>query len=232
MTFLQRTNAVLRRLGKTQTNSTDFPSAASDSWPGLVKEFLKEAELEIWKEHDWSTLMTSGTISSTSDRTVNLASSFSDFGRAIDLTSTTHDIVLEPCSLLDIDADDPDLDDEANPTRYHIAYPNLLFNRTPSSETFRFRYVKRPTVPTLHSSTSDLPEFCDLPQVMYAYWQLQATREDAEDGGTKARQMYLDSLARAIGQDKRRTDRLFVYQSVFPDMPRRVVPFPSNYAGY
>lgn len=229
LTYLQLTNATLRRLGKAQVVSADFAGLAADTWGGLVKDFLNDAQREVYKEHDWSTLITLYTISAISDRTYNLSTSVSDFGREIDLTSTTNDQVLEPTTLRTIDTLDPDLDDSASPLRYHIAYPNLLFDRTPSSETFRLRYVKRPAVLSAVTAVSDLPEYCDMVLVWYAYWQLQATREDATDGGEVARSIYENTLARAIGQDRRRMDRVWSLQPIWPTRIREVVPFPPAY---
>lgn len=229
MTYLQLTNATLRRLGKSQVVSADFAGLAADSWGGLVKDFLNDAQREVYKEHDWSTLMTSYTISGTSARTYDMSVSISDFGREIDLVSTTHDLVLEPTTLRTIDALDPDLDDAAQPLRYHIAYPNLLFDRTPSSETFRLRYIKRPANLSAVGDVSGLPEYCDMVLVWHAYWQLQATREDATDGGEVSRQTYESTLARAIGQDRRRMDRVWVMRPMWPTRIRDLVPFPPAY---
>lgn len=226
-TFLVLTNRVLRRLGKTQTTAT-LSTLAADSWGGIVRDLVNEAQQEVYKEHDWSTLLTSGTISSISVRTYDLATSFSTFGREIDLISTTNSRRLQPVNHLDIDEVDPGLDDAGAPTAYTIAYPDLLFNRTPSSETFRLRYVRRPTDLSGNTDVSLLPEFCDTVLVLWVYWQLQATREDAQDGGEQARGMYQESLARAIGQDRRRMDRLYVMQPVYP-VGREIVPFPAAY---
>jgi hypothetical protein len=105
-----------------------------------------------------------------------------------------------------------------------------LFISTPSSVAYRLRYLRRPTDLSAVGDTSLLPEFCDLVLVWWAVWQLAATREDAADGGTNARTNYESSLARAIGQDRRRMDRLYVMQPVFPARPgRAIVPFPAGY---
>lgn len=225
-TYLQLVNRTLRRLGKSQTTAT-LSGLAADSWGGIVRDMINEAQQELYKEHDWSTLITSGTFTA-SVRTYNLATSFSDFGREIDLVDTTNERVLIPDSHLAIDTFDPGLDDAGPPTHYTISYPNLLFSHTPTSVAMRLRYVKRPTDLSANTSTSDLPEFCDTTLVLWVYWQLQATREDAQDGGEQARSLYQESLARAIGQDRRRMDRVFVMQSTFPQV-REIVPFPPQY---
>lgn len=216
MTFLQLGNAVLRRLGKSQAAASDYTAATSgsDSWPALVKDFLNDAQREIAKEHDWSTLYTSGTFT-TSSRTYDLSASFSDFGREVDLTDTTNRVVLEPHSLRELDAEDPDQSQSGAPTRYSIQYPNLLFDRTPTSTAYRLRYLKRATDLSANADTSILPEYCDLALIWWAYWQLSATREDNQDRGETARDIYEKSLARAIGQDRRRVDRLYRLQPVY-----------------
>ena len=229
-TYLRMTNSVLRRLGKAQVTTLTEVSDDVDSWVSIVKDTLNEAQQEVYKEHDWSTLFTTGTISSTSARTYNLATSFSDFGRELSLTSTTNDRVLTPViSVVELDQDDPDLDDTGSPTHYHIAYPNLLFNKTPSSETFRLRYIIRPTNLSANGDLSTLPEYCDMALIWWSYWQLAATREDATDGGKRAEEIYEKVLARAIGQDKRRMDQTRVLRSVFPRYQRELVPFPPAY---
>lgn len=214
MTYLQLTNGVLRRLGKSQTTSGSFAGETGDTWPGLVKDFLNDAQREIAKEHDWSTLYTSGTFT-TSSRTYDLSASFSDFGREIDLTDTTNQRVLEPHSLRELDAQDPLFTTAGTPTRYAIHYPNLAFNYTPAALSFRLRYLKRATDLSAHGDVSLLPEYCDLPLVWWAYWQISATREDAQDRGESARDIYEKSLARAIGQDRRRVDRVYRLQPVW-----------------
>lgn len=215
MTFLQLGNAVLRRLGKSQVSSATYTATAlaTDEWPSLVKDFLNDAQREIAKEHDWSTLMTSGTFT-TSSRTYDLSASFSDFGREIDLADTTNRRVLEPHSLRELDEEDPDQAQAGSPTRYSIQYPNLLFNRTPAAVAYRLRYLKRATDLSASTDVSILPEYCDLPLIWWAYWQLSATREDTQDGGERARDIYEKSLARAIGQDRRRHDRVYRLQPV------------------
>ena len=229
LTYLQMVNAVLRRLGKGQTTTGAFAGLAADSWGGIVKDELNLAQAEIYKEHDWSTRYTTATLSSVSVRTFNLATAQSDFGRAISLTSTTFERVLVPVSHIDIDQYDPGLDDGGAPTAYAIDYPNLLFNRTPSAETFRFRYVRRATALSASTDVSTLPEYCDVPLVWWAVWQLASSREDFADGGQNAQDTYRTSLAAAIAQDKRRVDRIAVMQPAFGGMERAVVPFPPQY---
>lgn len=230
MTFFQMGCAVLRRLGKSQPSSATYAAATGDDWSALVKEFLNEAQREIAKEHDWSTLYTSGTFT-TSSRTYDLSASFSDFGREIDLTDTTNQRVLEPHSLRELDAEDPLLTTAGTPTRYSIQYPNLVFNWTPSSVSYRIRYLKRATDLSASADTSILPEYCDLPLVWWAYWQLSATREDNQDRGETARDIYEKSLARAIGQDRRRVDRVYRLQpsAVTTAVGRDLVNFGSHY---
>ena len=79
-TFLGLVNAVLRRLGKPQTNSTDFAGLSIDSWGGIVKIEVNQALQAVFSEHDWSTLTATASFSS-SVRTYNLSTSFSTFGR-------------------------------------------------------------------------------------------------------------------------------------------------------
>lgn len=213
MTYLQLVNSVLMRLGKSQI--TDFTGQTGDTWGGIVRTFLNEAQREIAKEHDWSTLYTSGTFT-TSNRTYDLSASFSNFGREIDLTDTSNRIVLEPVAIRVIDAEDPDQSQAGSPTRYTIQYPNLLFNRTPTSVAFRLRYLKRATDLSLVSDVSLLPEYCDLTMVWWAVWQLAASREDNQDRGETARDIFDKSLARAIGQDRRRMDRLYRLGALYP----------------
>lgn len=212
-TFLQLVNRVLQRIGKSQI--TDFTGQTGDVWGGIVRDFLNDAQREVEKEHDWSTLYTSGTFT-TSSRTYDLSASFSDFGREIALVDTDNRRVLEPVSAREIDEEDPAQEQEGPPTRYSIQYPNLLFNRTPSAVDFRLRYLKRPTTLSLVSDVSTLPEYCDLVLVWWAVWQLQASREDAQDGGERARDIYEKSLARAIGQDRRRMDRVWRLAALWP----------------
>jgi len=209
--------------------SADFAGLASDSWGGLVKDTLNEAQTALFQEHDWSTLYTTATFS-TSNRTYDLSASVSGFTRAVDLVSTTNNRVLVEVTLRDLDEDDPGLDDAGAPTAYHIAYPSLLFDRTPSSEAFRLRYLARPTALSAGSSTSDLPEYCDLVLIGWAHHLLLATREDVADLGRTAKAEVQLQLSRAIAQDQRRMDRLYVMQSVFPASPQRsLVPFPPAY---
>lgn len=231
-TFLGLVNGVLRRLGKSQVASaTTLSTLSADTWGGIVRDTVNEGIQEIHKEHDWSTLITTATLSSVSVRTFNLSTSQSDFSRPISLVDTTNGKVLQPVGFLDIEYDDPELDDSGSPDAYNIAYPNLLFNLTPSSITYRLRYVARPATLSANADTSDLPEFCDLPTILWTVWQLGATREDAQDGGESLRQIYDTSLARAIGQDRRRMDRAWILQPVFPTFPE-IVPFPPQYDRY
>lgn len=226
LTYLQLCNRVLMRLGKTQL--TSFTGATGDTWGGIVKDFINDAQQEVYKEHDWSTLQTSGTFT-TSSRTYDLSSTFSDFGREVSLTDTTSDRVLTPVMARSLDWDDPDLDDSGQPTAYAINYPNLLFDRTPSAHSFRLRYFKRPTALSNTSDVSTLPEYCDMALVWWAVWQLQASREDAQDGGEGAKAIYTQSLARAIGQDQRTMDQMHVMQPVFPAAPRPILRLPTTY---
>lgn len=209
LTALQLCNRVLMRLGKSQL--TDFTGATGDTWGGIVRTFIADAQGEVWKEHDWSTLYTSGTFT-TSSRTYDLSTSFGDFGREIDLVDTSTPCPpLEPASLRELDTLDPALTTSGTPRRYSIQYPNLVFDRTPTAVSYRLRYLKRPTTLTATSVTSavsDLPDVCDLVLVWWAVWQLAATREDNQDRGETARDIYEKSLARAIGQDRRRMDTL------------------------
>jgi hypothetical protein len=231
MTFLQLGNAVLRRLGKSQVSSATYTATAlgADDWPSLVKDFLNDAQREIAKEHDWSTLYTSGTFT-TSSRTYDLSTTFSTFGREIDLVDTTNSVVLEPHSLRELDAEDPTQAQAGGPTRYSIQYPNLLFNRTPAAVSFRLRYLQRATDLSASTDVSSLPEYCDLPMIWWTYWQLSATREDNQDRGETARDIYEKSLARAIGQDRRRVDRIYRLQPAFAgDGGRHAVNFGAHY---
>ncbi len=214
MTYLQLTNGVLRRLGKSQTTSSAFSGETGDTWPGLVKDFLNEAQREIAKEHDWSTLFTSGTFT-TSSRTYDLSTTYSTFGREVDLTDTTNLRVLEPVSLRTLDEIDPILTTGGTPTRYSIQYPNLVFDYTPTSLSYRLRYLQRATDLSANGDTSILPEYCDLPLIWWTVWQLAASREDSQDRGETARDVYDKSLARAIGQDRRRTDRVFALKPLY-----------------
>ena len=213
-TFLQLTNGVLRRLGKSQTTSSAFAGETGDTWPGLVKDALNDAQREIAKEHDWSTLYTSGTFT-TSSRTYNLATSFSDFGREIDLADTTNRRVLEPHSLRELDEEDPDQAQAGAPTRYAINYPDLLFNRTPASVAYRLRYLKRATDLSAYGDVSTLPEYCDIPLILWVVAEYSSSREDNQDRGQRAQDKYDKSLARAIGQDRRRVDRIYRLQPVW-----------------
>jgi hypothetical protein len=213
LTYLQLCNRVLMRLGKSQL--TSFTGATGDTWGGIVKDFINDAQREVAKEHDWSTLVTSGTFT-TSSRTYDLSATFSNFGREIALIDTDNRVVLEPHSLRELDDEDPDQSQAGPPTRYAINYPNLLFNRTPSAVDFRLRYVKRATDLSAVGDVSGLPEYCDMVLVWWAVWQLAASREDSQDRGETARSMFDATLARAIGQDRRRVDRLFRLQPLFP----------------
>lgn len=231
LTFLQMANRVLMRLGKAQVVSTGFTTASTtgDTWREIVRDSLNDAQSDIYKEHDWSTLQTSGTFTS-SVRTYNLATSFSTFGREVDLVDTTNNRMLQPVDAREIDAFDPGLDDAGAPTAYAINYPDLLFDRTPTSVAYRIRYFRRPTALSAAADVSILPEYCDLAMVWWVVWQLQASREDAQDGGEGARGIYQSTLARAIGQDRRRMDQLMVLRPVFSHRTgRSIVSFPSTY---
>lgn len=228
LTYLQMTNRCLLRLGHPQVASADFAGLAVDSYGGFVKDLLNEAQGEVAKEHDWSTLITSGTFTS-SVRTYNLATSFSDFGREIDLTDTTNRRVLEPTILRSLDVEDPSQANSGDPVAYTIEYPNLLFNVTPSSISFRLRYVKRPTTLSTVSSVSDLPEFCDMALIWWTVWQLAASREDASEGGATSKAVYDSTLARAIAQDRRRVDRMWRMMPVFPRSGVATLRFPAGY---
>ena len=71
-----------------------------------------------------------------------------------------------------------------------------------------------------------------MPIIWWAVWQLQASREDAQDSGENARSIYTSSLARAIGQDRRRSDFMYVMQPVSSVGPaprhRRRTPRPTR----
>lgn len=211
LSYLNLTNAVLRKLGKAQTDSSSFASVAADSWPGLVKSTLNEAQQELARKHDWSSLFTSGTFT-TSSRTYDLSASFTGLVRAIDLVTTTNNRLLVPITPREIDAYDPGLDDAGSPTHYALEYPNLLFNRTPSSEAFRLRYLTRATDLSASTDVSSLPEYCDRVLILWATWELLRTREDLEgDALTQHRDELRLATAEAIHQDKRRaTDRVWV----------------------
>lgn len=230
LTYLQLTNRVLMRLGKAQVASAGFTSLTGDTWGGIVRDSLNDAQAEIYKEHDWSTLQTTATFT-TSSRTYDLSASVSTFGREVDLADTTNNRILQPVNARDIDEFDPGLDDAGAPTAYALDYPNLLFNRTPTSTAYRLRYFKRPTALSAAADVSLLPEFCDLALVWWVVWQMQASREDAQDGGEGARAIYQSTLARAIGQDRRRMDHLLVLRPAFAGShpTRSIVPFPSHY---
>ncbi len=217
LTYLQLVNRVLQRLGKSQVASSDFNAATGDTWPGLVKDFINDAQLEVAKEHDWSTLFTSITFT-TSLRTYDMSTTVSSFGREVDLTDTTHRVVLEPHSLRELDEEDPSQTDAGSPTRYSIQYPYLTFNRTPSSTTYRLRYIQHAIDMVVYADVSVLPRYCDMVLVWWAVWQLSASREDNQDRGETAREIYDKTLARAIGQDRRRTDRIYRLLPVFPMM--------------
>jgi hypothetical protein len=212
LNFLQLANRALQRLGKTQLG--DFTGAVGDSWGGLVRDFINDAQAEVSKEHDWSTLYDSGTFTSSS-RIYDLSTAFSDFGREIDLICLGTGGVLTAVSQRDLDAEDPDQAQSGAPERYSIQYPDLTFNRTPTAVNFRLRYLQRPTPLSVETDTSLLPEYCDLVLVWWTVWQLGASREDNQDRGETARDIYEKSLARAIGQDRRRMDRLLHAQPLF-----------------
>lgn len=229
-TALQLVNRVLIRLGKPQVTSFTGIASGTDNWGSLALDMLNDGQQYLYTEHDWSTLYTTGTFT-TSSRTYDLSSSFSDFGRAIDLVDTTNQQILTEISPRQADAFDPILTTAGAPDAFSIEYPNLLFNLTPSAVAYRLRYLKRPTAFSGVSDTSLLPEYCDLVLQHWAYWQLLATREDASDGGGAAKRLYDEALARAIAQDQRRTDKLYRMQSVWPrrDRLRTLVPYPPQY---
>ena len=79
-TALQLVNAALRRLGKSQI--TSFTGASGDTWGGLVLDSLNEAQREVEKEHDWSTLVTSGTFSTSSRTSISYCDWRSPIGAA------------------------------------------------------------------------------------------------------------------------------------------------------
>lgn len=225
-TALQLVNGVLRRLGKSQVSDFTGISTGTDNWGSLVLDTLNEGQGEITKEHDWSTLYTSGTFT-TSSRTYDLSTSFSDFGREVDLVDTTNEVLLTPLPIRAIDAIDPGQGQSGPPRHYTIQYPNLLFDRTPSAVSFRIRYLKRPTAFSTVSTVSLLPEYCDMVLVWWTVWQLHASREDAQDRGETARDIYEKSLARAIGQDRRRMDILWRFGAVYPNTGTLARP-PAN----
>ena len=225
-TYLQLANRALIRLGKAQV--TTLVGTTTDTWPDFVKILLNDAQQEIGKEHDWSTLITSVTFT-TSSRTYNLATSVSTFGREIDLVDTGNRRVLVAVNLRDIDEQDPANTISGVPTAYAIHYPDLLFNLTPTSVAFRLRYVKRPTDLSADADVSTLPEYCDLPMVWWVVWQLYASREDAADGGGRAQGIYQRSLDRAIAQDRNRMDRLYRLRPMFGGRWRDPVPWPAAY---
>ena len=228
LTYLQLTNRVLQRLGRPQLTSANFAGVASDSWGGLTKDALNDAQRCLYAEHDWSTLKTSGTFT-TSSRTYDLSASFSDFGRELDLADTTNNKVLDPVDQQDIDREDPGQLNSGDPWRYSINYPDLFFNRTPTAVAFRLRYLKRPATLSVEGSTTDLPEQCDLVLVHWVVWQFESTREDADDHGKAAWMVYLRELDMAKRQDTRRMDRIYAPRSAFPSRLRAVVPYPSTY---
>lgn len=227
LTYLQLVNRVLMRLGKAQVESAGFTSLSGDTWGGIVRDSINDAQQEVYKEHDWSTLQTTASFT-TSSRTYDLSASVSTFGREVDLVDTTNGRTLTPVMARDIDEYDAELDDSGHPTAYAINYPNLLFDRTPSSIAFRLRYFKRPTALSAAADLSILPEYCDMAMVWWVVWQMQASREDAQDGGENARTIYQSTLARAIGQDRRTTDLLLVMRPI-SIMPDPILRLPSDY---
>ncbi len=228
LSYLNLVNRVLMRLGKSQI--ANFTGQTGDTWGGIVRDFLNDAQAEVAKEHDWSTLYTSGTFS-TSSRTYDLSTSFSNFGREVSLTDTTNNYVLEPTNARELDVADPDLTTAGVPRRYAIHYPSLLFDLTPTSVSYRLRYLKRATTLSVAADVSTLPEYCDMVLVWWAVWQLQASREDAQDGGERAKDIYEKSLARAIGQDRRRMDRVYRMGQLWPraDFNRPLANLGRNY---
>lgn len=236
-TYLQLTNSVLRRLGKAQVTSAAFATVADDSWPGIVKATLNEAITEIWKEHDWSTLMQARTFSGAT-RIVNLSTitttpsgSFTDFGRDIGLYDTTNNRRLMGDWTGTLFARDINQDDTGIPGYYTIYYPSLQFDQAPSSTiTYRLVYLRRPVLLTTVSTVSDLPDLCDLPIIWWSVWQIGATREDWDDQGQNAKKTFDETLARALGQDRRRMDRVHQLGSAFTQWTVwDVVPFPPRY---
>ena len=228
LTFLQLVNRTLSRLGKPQTTST-LSTAAADSWPGLVRDAVLETIQTFYMAHDWSTLMTSGTFT-TSSRTYSLATDFSDFGRELDLTDTTNiRVLVAVSSLRDLDEIDPTQVDAGAPYRYHINYPNLVFDKTPSSVAYRLRYLTRPTTLSANGDTCTLPEYCDRGIILWTVYDLLATREDDLDMADRMEARAQAALKAAIIQDKRRVDAPMILRALFDERSHAVVPFPSSY---
>ena len=137
--------------------------------------------------------------------------------------------MLDEVSARDIDEYDPGQAYSGPPTAFALEYPNLLFSSTPTSISYRLRYLTRPTAMAVNADLSTLPESCDQVLIAWVYWQLLTTREDAKDGGVAAKRLYDESLRRAMAQDDRRIDRLHRMQSVYPARARDLVPFPPEY---
>lgn len=228
LTYLNLVNRVLQRLGKPQVVTADFAGLASDSWGGLTKDAINDAQQDLYAEHDWSTLITSGTFT-TSSRTYDLTTSFSNFGREIDLMDTTNNKPIVPVDQKDIDYEDPGQLNSGDPDRYAINYPDLLFNRTPTSVAYRLRYLIRPTALTTSTTTSLLPEQCDRVLILWVVWDFLTTREDDPTMGAMAGSKYRQALAQAKQQDVRRMDRYYAPRSAFPERQRAIVPFPAAY---
>jgi len=228
LTYLQLINRVLLRLGKSQIVSADFAGLAADSWGGLVKTTLLDAQQALYLEADWSTLITSGTFPS-SLRTYDLAASFSTFGREIDLVDTTNDKTLTPTLQIYLDQADPDLDDAGAPDRYSIQYPDLLFDLTPTSVSYRLRYVRRPVALSAVTDVSDLPEVCDRALVLWTVWEMLSTREDDPTGARIAGERYGHALNLAKAHDKGRMDRLHVLQAWRGRSRLPTVRYPTGY---
>jgi hypothetical protein len=229
LNYLQLCNRVLMRLGKSQVAQAGFAALTGDTWGGIIKDSVNDAQQEIYKEHDWSTLTTVDTFTG-SARTKDLSvGNFASFGREISLVDTTSNIVLEPVTLRRLHEMDPGQDNSGTPYYYSIQYPTLTFDRVPSSVAYSFTWVARPDTLSSYADNSQLPEFCDMAIIWWVVWQMQASREDAQDGGEGARGIYQGTLARAIGQDRRRMDQIMVLGSAFPGQRRSIVPFPSHY---
>ena len=228
LTFLQLVNRTLMRLGQPQTTST-LSSAAADSWPGIVRDAVLEAVQTFYLAHDWSTLQTSGTFTS-SLRTFDLTTNFSTFGRELDLVDTTNQKVLTAVpSLRDLDLLDPGQTDAGAPERYHIQYPNLVFDRTPSSVAYRLRYLARPATLSANADVCELPEFCDRALILWTLYDLMSTREDDLGMSDRLESRAQAALKAAIVQDKRRVDTPIVLRSVFEEQVGAVIPFPRSY---
>jgi len=228
LTFLQLVNRTLSRLGKPQTTGT-LSTAAADSWPGLVRDAVLETVQTFYMAHDWSTLITSGTFL-TSLRTYDLATSFSGFGREIDLADTDNNKVLIAVnSRRDLDELDPGQDNSGTPTYYHINYPDLTFDTVPSAVNYRLRYVTRPATLSANGDVCDLPEFCDRSIILWTVYDLLSTREDDLDMADRMEARAQAALKAAIIQDKRRVDAPIILRPLFQEYGHNPVPFPKSY---